>query len=317
MPNSQTWTMRQWTPTIDDAQHLHEIFREAIPQHPHSDPELSLKRMPKFIKGIEEGALLAFKGDRAVGAVGLSLRGESTMLRMMGGVRPDSRREGFGSALLDHVVMVAKERGAERLQGSWFTSESSSDPFMTTAGFVKTDRILWSAIPTSEPLLEWALERERRAHSSGLRVISGTAFESLHPDWDHLWWRHQMESLSDVPSKIPFEEIPFTRWRSFLDPPFTNRDLALIALNGDQIAGMLQLREPKDGVMNIDYTGVARDSRRRGISVALKCAAIRMARTLNVYKIITQNHENNVMFKLNMSVGFTHYETVIEGIKLL
>jgi GNAT superfamily N-acetyltransferase len=317
MPNSRTWTMRQWTPTIGDAQHIHEIFREAIPQHPHSGPELTLKRMPKFIKGIEEGALLAFNGERAVGAVGLSLRGDSTMLRMMGAVRPDSRREGIGRALLDQVVKVAKERGGERLYGSWFASEPSADSFMTTAGFVKTDRVFWSAIPTSEPLLEWALERERRAHLSEIRVISGTAFESLHPDWDHLWWRHQMEALSDVPSKIPFEEIPFTRWRSLLDPPFNHRDLALIALNGDQIAGMLQLREPKDGVMNIDYTGVARDSRRRGISVALKCEAIRMARALGVHKIITQNHENNFMFQLNMRFGFTHYETVIEGVKLL
>ena len=126
-----------------------------------------------------------------------------------------------------------------------------------------------------------------------------------------------MDCMRDVPMEIPFKELPFERWRPFIEPPFMDRSRALIALDQDEMVGLMYLSDLKRGRVNIDHTSVARAHRRRGISTMIKCAAIRRARALGAQAITTQNHEHNPMFDLNQVLGFQHIATFTDGFKNL
>ena len=126
-----------------------------------------------------------------------------------------------------------------------------------------------------------------------------------------------MATLKDVPSVIPFEEIPFEKWRPFLEEPFLDRNLVLVTLDGDAMVGLLNLGKLRGSRINIDHTSVARDYRRRGISTALKCAAIRLGRNIGATEITTQSHQHNPIFTLNQSFGSGYTDPRIDGFKEL
>ena len=126
-----------------------------------------------------------------------------------------------------------------------------------------------------------------------------------------------MDTFKDIPSVIPFTELPFEKWRPFLDEPFMDRSLALMALDGDDLAGLLVMGKPEGGAMNIGQTNVARHYRRRGISTALKCAAVRSARSAGGRFLTTQNHEHNPMYALNRALGFEYIDSHVDVLKPL
>lgn len=53
-----------------------------------------------------------------------------------------------------------------------------------------------------------------------------------------------------------------------------------------------------------DYTGVIPSHRRRGIATALKLCCIQYAKAHNVRTIVTGNDETNLMYQLNLTLGF-------------
>ncbi len=139
----------------------------------------------------------------------------------------------------------------------------------------------------------------------------------MRADWDYCWWKHIMESLQDVPSKIPFEEQAFEKWRPYIEPPFCDRANVVIALDGLEIAGILVFGPPIEQTININHTSVSRGYRRRGISIALKVAAIQRIQTKGIRWIGTQNHQSNHMYEINQAFGFRNIDTQTEWTKSL
>ena len=144
--------------------------------------------------------------------------------------------------------------------------------------------------------------------------MTGQEFERIK-NWDYLWWNYQMKVLQDIPSTIPIQPISFERWRSYLEPPFLNRNHALIVMENDSMVALMCLSNLQDDFINIDHTSVARGYRRRGISTFLKCKAIELAQKSGAKTLRTQNHEGNPMYMLNQAFGFEYTETHIDGIK--
>ena len=292
---------------------VHEVMKRAVPQHNHAPPKTALLRIPKMIEGIEEGAILAIRDGQAVGAIMLSILTNPAVPRVAGGVIPSDGKQGVGRALLERARQVATAHGCTHLRSSWFLSNRRSVSFMKQAGFTEMDRIYWSRFDLSDPLTEWARAKADTCIASGIKVVPATTFEALRSDWDHVWWTHLMACLADVPSVIPFEQIPFEKWRPFINLPFLERRHVLIALDGSDMVGLMYVGPLKVHTINIDHTSVARSHRRRGISVLLKSAAIGLARNLGAGELTTQNHQKNPMFDLNKALGFRHIETHIDG----
>jgi hypothetical protein len=67
-----------------------------------------------------------------------------------------------------------------------------------------------------------------------------------------------------------------------------------------------------EGRVQLQQTSVSRDYRRRGISIALKCAAVRNVRARGGREIHTQNHVANPIFELNRAFGFDPIDTLVD-----
>ena len=104
-----------------------------------------------------------------------------------------------------------------------------------------------------------------------------------------------------------------TQLRTFLavSPFGLFHSLALLALDSMKPVGFLSLGKLLDGKMNINYTGVQKHYRRRGVSLALKVEATELAKRLGAKVLTTQNHEENPMLKLNRTLGFRHVDACV------
>jgi GNAT superfamily N-acetyltransferase len=285
-----------------------------MPQQPQTSLDDTLKQLRMHVKGLEEGALLAFRGELVVGWVMVSNLLNADEATMVGGVRPEACGHGIGRALLDRASRVARANACKRMRTAWFQSNERAIAFMTTAGFAVQDRKFWSTFDTASIIPSWALAKESSVLQRGIRVITGAKFESVRSDWAQVWWKHFTQCVKDIPAKTTMGDIPFERWRPLIESPFVDRNNVLIALEGNELVGMLYLGSPNSARVNINHTSVARTHRRQGISVLLKCAAVRHARAQQVETIDTQNHEKNPMFELNQAFGFTHIETELCGV---
>jgi hypothetical protein len=56
--------------------------------------------------------------------------------------------------------------------------------------------------------------------------------------------------------------------------------------------------------LNTGWTGVERTHRQRGVATAMKVVGIDYARRQGVAEIHTDNHEDNVMYQINLKMGY-------------
>ena len=309
--------LRPWKRGIEDATHLTRIMLACKPQQPAAPPKVASKQMWQMVKGIEEAAQFAMWKGEPVGSVALSTFANPRLARMGGGVIPAVQGRGIGRKLLEFALEVARRHGCESVRSQWFSSDPRAVSFTREAGFLEKDIVFWSTFDLETPLPKWAYGKGERLENENIRIITGDEFEKVREDWDRAWWRLVMDSMKDVPSTIPFQEIPFETYRPFLDLPYLDRKLSLVALDGKEMAGLLSLKRDKGNRFNIQTTNVSNSYRRRGISTALKCAGIERIRSLGGQELLTQNHEHNPMYSLNKALGFVHRDTHIDGILTL
>ena len=311
------YTIRQWNADLKDACGIHAIFKEVYPMMPIQEPELFLAMTLKHIEGVEDGLFVVTHHQKIVGFSGLMAREDKDGVRLMGAVLPQFEGQKMGRSLLERTFEFCKTKKYTEIHTMCFESHPRALSFLQTAGFVERDRIFWSDWDCQKPISAWAKKKSEMVRHAGIQIITGAEFENIREDWAQCWWKHVMISAQDIPSTIPFEEIPFEKWRPYLELPFCDRSHVYIALDGLELAGMLMLGIPENNRNNINHTSVADGYRRRGISTALKVAAIEKSRKENIRTISTQNHQNNPMYKLNHHFGFVTTEIQIEFTKKL
>ncbi|MEC7987004.1 MAG: GNAT family N-acetyltransferase [Myxococcota bacterium] len=311
------YSIRKWNQNIEDMKAIIHVYKKTYPQLPVYEPKEFLVMLSKRMEGFEDGLSVAECDDTIIGFANLFPEENPTKIRLLGGVSPMFQRHGVGSALLQHSIALSQKRGYTEMQSMSFTSNPNGETFLKSAGFVDRDRIFWNRRDCNMPPPLWARQKYESVIAAGIRIMTGTEFEQLRPDWDRCWWEHVMESLKDIPSDTPFEVMPFEKWKSYLEKPFCDRSRAFIAVDRTSIAGILQLSIPVDREININHTSVNRAYRRRGISTALKFAAIQSLQTEDLHWLRTQNHQRNPMHLLNQSFGFTNIDTQIEWAKEL
>ena len=124
--------------------------------------------------------------------------------------------------------------------------------------------------------------------------------------WQHMYWRHDMDIMADVPLPEPFIDIPFEIFQKDLEAKDTDPSLLFIALKDGEIAGgsglMQNLVDRTIG--NTGLTGTHRGHRRQKLATALKVTALMEAKSRGMEMIFTDNEEKNPMLSLNKALGF-------------
>jgi GNAT superfamily N-acetyltransferase len=130
--------------------------------------------------------------------------------------------------------------------------------------------------------------------------------------WTKLW-RMSNEAEQDVPTTMPHVEPTFEDFMNWMQSPGLHEDRIWIARDGDAILGVSMLQYPQRGVVQTDWTGVARAGRGKGIARALKCETVMQAIDLGVDRVRTDNDSQNApILHINDSMGYKRRPDMIQ-----
>jgi len=227
-------------------------------------------------------------------------------------VAPAWRRRGVGHALLTVLDAHAREHGAARVIAAIRGDEPEGVAFAKTAGYSPFhERIdAYIEIATFDP--SGFEDPDAIASRAGVRLASYAELVREHGEDLEGFQRELLPAIwsmaRDVPSPTPMPEQPppFEQARRmFFEPPNASRDATIFALRGDRVVGVTATIVKDNDVAYTNFTGVAREERRKGIALALKLRALRELKTVGARLFGTTNDEQNAAMRgINRRLGY-------------
>lgn len=265
--------------TTADFELCAEISRAVDPESPVSVATL---------RGAAEGAVLV---DARGGYAYVSRSSVPDSTYAMVRVRPDARRRGVGSALLESTRKRTRELGCESLWGR--VSDEASLAFVGRRGFreVARDLVVARAVEAGEGEVARGVEELREEHLRGAYAV-------------------YVETIAEVHAPLPAQAQPFEEW---LEHESRDPAVAFVALDGDEVVGYARLHTC--GVthrLEHGLTAVRRTHRRRGLATALKRAELKWAADNGYRELRTDTVEGNVgMRAVNALLGYLPLPPVV------
>ena len=211
-------------------------------------------------------------------------------------VRPEVRRRGSGSSLLE--VAAAEVRALElgRIYGRVDGADAESLAFAALRGFRETGRDLTVVLdvkPGDGEVADGIVELED-AHLPGAYEVAAECLPEM--------------ALPQVAAAPPYEE--------WIERENDCSAVAFVAVDGDAIVGYARLNELSVARLENGLTAVRHSHRRRGIALALKRAQIALAAEHGYREILTSTVAgNDAMRAVNERLGYKPFseESVVEG----
>jgi GNAT superfamily N-acetyltransferase len=218
------------------------------------------------------------------------------------GVRPELRRTGIGSALLDVVVARARDRGVHAISGGHATAAGAA--FARQVGASDGQRLVFSqlhlpgavlsepTVPEGWRVVTW-LERVPEGHLDAY-VLARAAMDDAPADEGMEFPAASAESVRAMEQALAARD----------------REMRVtVALADDgEIGAFTELRlTPGSSQAVTDDTGTVATHRRKGLARAVKLESLRRLRDdhAEVETVITTNAEENAAMRgLNAIIGF-------------
>ena len=313
-----TITIETWDKSDKTTHAVLSLVHDAFPLAAIPKPHEASDFLADLTKGFEDSFLVAKENHELIGLSFFSRGSDSETVSMSGCVDRASRGRGTGRRLLQEMMhTIRKYPSILRLTTSTYASDKSGALFLEKAGFAAVDQIFWSQCPIEHEFPAWCLSKNQNVEIQELSFLTGGEYKRTVDEWAQKLWRLDTESACDIPSTVGFAPIPFEEWLKFNDSEFANFEQAVVAVCDNVPVGVVKLGVVDNEKMNINYTGVARSHRRKGLSTVLKMKAFEHARTHGARWVTTQNHQNNPIYELNLAMGFRTIETIIEFSKSL
>jgi len=132
-------------------------------------------------------------------------------------------------------------------------------------------------------------------------------FPNHYEKLEELGWKFGKDF--PMPEGIVHTRQPFKQFMKFQKLFEEKRyGIEIVAVDGDKYVGSTDIHVLPKSDPHKAWTGslgVLREYRRRGIATALKVKAIEKLREKGIKQVRTDNEENNPMYKINVSLGFT------------
>ncbi len=235
-------------------------------------------------------------------------------------VAPPYRRRNAGTALLHDLAMLARARGATRLEGIIYDTAPGALEWARAVGVVVEGHEVkvrlplegWDSTPF-QPALAAAADH-------GIRFVT---LQEAGATEENLQRFHQLccELEADIPGRGP--RLPaYSEWRTRIAPdrggsaagaqsgssgkPAWDPSLVLLAVGGDgSWAGVSWMEEQAGGNLFTHLSAVRRDRRGRGLGLALKVTAANLAKSRGAPSMTSYNHSANTpMVSINRRLGF-------------
>ncbi|WP_405056591.1 GNAT family N-acetyltransferase [Kribbella sp. NBC_01505] len=236
--------------------------------------------------------LLAEVGGKVVGH-GLSDRStEPGRAVLTARVRPEARRQGVGTTLLQAAAEHSVAQGYERTGCS--VDDEGSLKFAARFGFTEVARQV-------EQIRAIGAEPQPPAPTA-YRIVSVAERPEL---WTRAYDEVALPTFPDMDLKPPLQVTPEEWATEWINDPAA----MFVALDGDAVIGVAGLMIDTDQPQRAEvaYTGVRRDWRGKGIASTLKRTSMAWAAEHGITEIYTWTQEGNAnMRKLNEYLGFRY-----------
>jgi mycothiol synthase len=211
-------------------------------------------------------------------------------------VRPDARRRGIGSALLDAAGREARALVHKRMYGRVAGDDEESLAYVRRRGFRETGRDVTVVLDVgvgdgevADGIVELGDEHLRGAYEVAVECLPEMA-------------------LPQIAAAPPYEQ--------WLEREVGCSPVAFVALDGDAVVGYARLYELSGDRLENGLTAVRHSHRRRGLAVALKRAQVAWAAGRGYRQILTSTVAGNeAMRGVNERLGYRPFseEIVVEG----
>ncbi len=256
---------------------------------------------------LKTGGLLAELEGRTVGFVRYTQYADyfqPDKVVLFGGVLPEFRRQGFGSALLGGLEHQLLAVGVTQLQAEVSAADPATLTFLDRGGFRETWRRFEYRLDVRRADSSALGPLESRLAGEGVRVVTYRDLAD-DPDLDEklrlLNWRLE----NDVPyGEAPQKLSPVEFLRERLEPERVLKDALFIALDCETFIGMSSLWR-YGTYLETDFTGVLPAYRGRGVAALMKLRGVRYAQEHHFAELRTANDAvNGPMRRLNEGLGF-------------
>ena len=227
------------------------------------------------------------------------------VFRLQGEVHPEWRGQGIGTQMMDRMMAAAQARRAELDDQTVYVSagcvagEEDRESLFRSFGlaparyfFKMTCQPLDDRIPVPQPppgivLRPYVADQDERA-------VWAAVNEAFRDHWGHV-------------------EMPFEEWTFWMKSPFLKPELHVLAVDGDEIAGVCLIEINKEENMRtgrregwVDTLCVRRPYRRRGVGEALLLAGLHKLRDagLEIAALGTDAENLTGAVRLYERVGF-------------
>jgi GNAT superfamily N-acetyltransferase len=312
-------TLRPATP--EDAAFAADLYTAVYPDDPHDpvqyehwfrNPDTNI-RIERYI-GELDGHRVAYGYHRHVKW--------DQMPKRYGTVAGDLLPAHRTPERLDALIAAMEERsradGTRTFSGWSWEHDTLRVAVLTKRGFREERRErFWELdlIANRRGLEEMAEGSRARMREQRLRVL--TIDRDDDPDKWRKLWSMSNEAEQDVPTTVPHVAAPFDDFMKWMGSPGLREDRIWIAREGEVILGVSMLSYPPSrGVVQTDWTGVARAGRGRGIARALKCETVMQAIALGVDRVRTDNDSRNVpILHINETMGYRRRPDMIQFLR--
>ncbi|WP_019587319.1 GNAT family N-acetyltransferase [Deinococcus apachensis] len=231
-------------------------------------------------------------------------------------VLSEATGRGMGRALADVLEACLEARGAQEVQAGAYEDEPRGLAFLTRRGFTETLRYFDNVLDlTAFDPATWTGEAQL---PEGLRAVS--LAELIAEQGEDAAWRAYHSAFGEIREDVPrtgeATPLPFEAFRERGEgPTFLPWGVLLAVTDVGEVLALTEMyADSTDATrINTGLTGTRRAWRRRGLGLALKLAALGVARERRIQTVWTNNATTNLpMLALNERLGFRPRPAFIE-----
>lgn len=225
-------------------------------------------------------------------------------------VDPDYQRRGIGTELLARLLEVTRDE--PRMVMVVSESSASGIAFAEHRGFSEYSRRYESELNlTTFDAAPFARARQLLGQA-GIRFA--TLADEDSPQFRQRLYRLVQRLDRDIPTPEPMRPVSYEEWeRDWINVPFASPATFAVALVAGRPIALSYLVMEADGSGYNWMTGVSRNYRGRGLGLAIKVEALRLAKDRGVPYVRTNNDLTNApMLAVNKRLGYQLRPGVIE-----
>lgn len=225
-------------------------------------------------------------------------------------VRVDApyRNQGIATALLAALGAYARENGATSMESGVREQDTFAYEWAQHRGFETEYHLCESTLNLEQFDPSPFAEVVEKAKAEGFRFRT-LAQETEGMERVEMLRRYHaflIPIIHDIPGNEDRPRMPFDEWYGYVnDDPDWKPEHVLLAVDGENWAAVAHLKKVASGALYNDFTGVHRDYRGRGLTLALKVEALHLAKTLGAPYIRTNNLSVNPrILAVNKRLGY-------------